>query len=66
MYALGLKLFTEEKEMAPKEVCDLAQQRWDAKHAKDFANADRLRKEIEAKGWKVLDRKDGFDLEVLK
>lgn len=66
MYALGLKLFTEEKQKAPKAIYELAQQRWEAKNAKDFANADRLRVAIETQGWKVLDRKDGFDLEVLK
>lgn len=66
MFALGLKLFTEKKLEAPKEIYDLAQKRWEAKTTKDFANADRLRIEIESQGWKVLDRKDGFELEVLK
>ena len=51
---------------APKEVQDLAQARWAAKKAKDFASADRLRGEIAAKGWSMLDKKDGFTLEPLK
>ncbi|PWU04862.1 MAG: cysteine--tRNA ligase [Verrucomicrobia bacterium] len=66
MYALGLKLFTEVKKEAPKEIYELAKKRWEAKNSKDFANADRLRVEIETKGWKILDHKEGFELEVLK
>lgn len=66
LYVLGLKLFTEEKLEAPEEICVLGQKRWEAKNSRDFALADSLRVEIESKGWKVLDRKDGFDLEVLK
>lgn len=66
MYALGLKLFTAKKQEAPKEIYELAKQRWEAKNSRDFANADRLRVEIETKGWKILDHKEGFELEVLK
>jgi cysteinyl-tRNA synthetase len=40
----------------------LAAQRWAAKQAKDFAAADRLRQELTARGWAMLDRKDGYDL----
>lgn len=65
LYAFGLTLFSEAKQEAPKELYDLGQKRWEAKNAKDFALADSLRVEIESKGWKVLDRKDGFDLAVL-
>ena len=67
--ALGLDVsaaaFAPAQE-APKEVQDLAQARWAAKKAKDFASADRLRGEIAAKGWSMLDKKDGFTLEPLK
>ncbi len=66
MYALGLKLFTTAKQEAPKEIYELAKQRWEAKNSRDFANADRLRVEIENKGWKVLDHKESFELEALK
>ena len=52
--------------VAPAEVAALAQQRWDAKKAKDFAAADTLRAEIVALGWAMLDKKDGFTLEPLK
>ena len=40
----------------------LATARWEAKQAKVWAKADELRKEIEAKGWTLKDRKDGWDL----
>jgi cysteinyl-tRNA synthetase len=44
----------------------LADQRWVAKKAKDFAAADRLRGELTAAGWSMLDGKDGYKLEPLK
>jgi len=44
----------------------LAEQRWAAKKAKDFASADRLRGELAAAGWTMLDRKDGYSLEPAK
>jgi cysteinyl-tRNA synthetase len=47
---------------APAAVVALAAQRWAAKQAKDFAAADRLRQELTALGWAMLDRKDGYDL----
>jgi cysteinyl-tRNA synthetase len=63
LYALGLTLFTVAPVAAvPDDVAALAAQRWAAKQAKDFAAADRLRQEISAKGWAMLDRKDGYDL----
>jgi cysteinyl-tRNA synthetase len=64
--ALGLDLpLSETRAAAPAEITALAQARWDAKQAKNFAQADTLRQEIETRGWKVLDRKDGFGLEKL-
>lgn len=66
LYALGIELFTGAEEAtteAPANVVALAQQRWEAKKNKDFASADALRAEIQAAGWQVLDRKDGFELE---
>ena len=64
LYALGLKLFTVEAQQidAPDAVIALAEQRWDAKQAKDWAKADALRDALLAAGWTVKDRKDGFDL----
>ncbi len=68
LYALGLDLFAEaapedSNDQAPAEITVLAEQRWQAKKDRDFALADSLRDQIAAAGWKVLDRKDGFDLE---
>ena len=65
LYALGLNLFTVEKKKvdAPEDIVALAQQRWDAKQAKDWGKADELRDVLLAQGWVVKDGKDGFDLE---
>ena len=51
---------------APAEIESLAQKRWAAKQAKDFAGADALRKELAAAGWSMLDSKDSYKLEPLK
>ena len=69
MFALGLDLSAPEpvaKAEAPASVIALAEQRWAAKQAKDFAAADALRKDIAAAGWTMLDRKDGYSLEPQK
>ena len=71
MFALGLDLSAaasgkDAKAAAPAEVTALAEKRWAAKAAKDFATADALRKEIAALGWTMLDRKDGYSLEPAK
>jgi len=55
----GLGLFglgsLAEVENAPAEVAALAEQRLQARDARDFSAADRLRDEIEAAGWEVRD-----------
>ena len=69
MFALGLDLSARAeppKATVPAEIAALAEKRWAAKLAKDFASADALRKEIAAAGWSMLDRKDGYSLERLK
>jgi cysteinyl-tRNA synthetase len=67
MSALGLDLRTPAlKADIPPAITALAEKRWAAKQAKDFATADALRKEITAAGWSMLDRKDGYSLEPLK
>jgi cysteinyl-tRNA synthetase len=67
LYALGLDLFTAQDAPAaadiPEAIQNLADARWSAKQARDWANADRLRDELLQQGWKILDRKDGYDLE---
>ncbi len=67
LYALGLDLFTAQDQSAaadiPEAIRALAEERWSAKQARDWANADRLRDELLGQGWKILDHKDGYDLE---
>jgi len=50
----------------PAAITALADRRWAAKQAKDWAGADALRKELAAAGWSMLDGKDGYRLEPLK
>lgn len=68
MLALGLKLKATEtlQVEVPAEITALADKRWAAKQAKDWAGADALRKELTAAGWSMLDGKDGYKLEPLK
>jgi len=47
----------------PDSVLGAARARAGARAARDFATADRLREEIEAAGWKVVDRGTDFSLE---
>jgi cysteinyl-tRNA synthetase len=49
----------------PAEVRELAAQRYAAKKAKDFAAADRIRDQIAAAGWKIVDTTQGARLEKL-
>jgi cysteinyl-tRNA synthetase len=55
----GLGLFglgsLAEVEAAPVEIAALAERRREARDAKDFSGADRLRDEIAAAGWQVRD-----------
>ena len=46
----------------PEEVKALAERRWQAKKAKDWANADALRAEIDAMGYIVKDGKDSYEI----
>ncbi|MFM1850969.1 MAG: hypothetical protein RIS54_653 [Verrucomicrobiota bacterium] len=67
MFALGLDLTAAApKAEVPAEVTALAEKRWAARQAKDWAAADALRAELTAAGWSMLDRKDGYSLERLK
>ncbi|MBA3850495.1 MAG: cysteine--tRNA ligase [Opitutus sp.] len=68
LFALGFDLTAAApaKAEAPAEIKALAEKRWAAKAAKDFAAADALRKELAAAGWSMLDRKDGYSLEPMK
>jgi cysteinyl-tRNA synthetase len=46
----------------PREIVELAERRRQARDARDFDEADRLREEIEAAGWEARDVADGFQL----
>jgi cysteinyl-tRNA synthetase len=62
----GLEVFglasLAEREQAPSEVVELAEQRQAARAAKDFAEADRLRDAIAELGWEARDAAGGFEL----
>ena len=49
-------------EAAPSEVVELAERRQAARAARDFAEADRLRAELEASGWEARDADGGYRL----
>jgi len=68
MLALGLNLAASEaiKTEVPASITALAEKRWAAKQAKDWAGADALRKELTALGWAMKDGKEGYTLEPLK
>jgi len=62
----GLELFglgsLAERRAAPPEVVELAEQRQQARAAKDFAEADRLRDAIAEHGWEARDAAGGYEL----
>ena len=62
----GLEIFglgsLAREESAPPDVVDLAAARQAARAARDFAEADRLRDELAARGWEARDVADGFRL----
>ena len=57
----GLDALAEE-ERAPPDVVALAEQRENARAARDFPRSDELRAEIDALGWEVRDEAGGFRL----
>jgi cysteinyl-tRNA synthetase len=62
---LGLNLGTVvkvEEEKIPDEIFALAEAREEARKARDWVKADALRKEIESRGYDVLDTENGFEL----
>lgn len=62
---LGLSLdkCTEEsKDEIPEDVRALADKRWAARLAKDWATSDTLRAELASRGWSVKDGKEGYEL----
>lgn len=65
-YALGIQLDVAEPAPTavevPEAIAQLAALRWQAKQARDFAEADRLRAALADAGFQVVDRKDGYDI----
>jgi cysteinyl-tRNA synthetase len=59
---LGLENLLDADEGAPPAVVELAEQRGAARAARDFAEADRLRDELRARGWEVRDGPEGAEL----
>jgi cysteinyl-tRNA synthetase len=57
----GLASLAEQQE-APGNLVSLAERRLEARKGGDFDAADRLRGQIEAKGWEVRDVAEGFQL----
>jgi cysteinyl-tRNA synthetase len=60
--ALGLFGIEAERPEAPAELVRLGEERTRARKAGDYATADAVRQKIEAEGWEIRDRADGFDL----
>ncbi|UPA28403.1 MAG: cysteine--tRNA ligase [Verrucomicrobiota bacterium] len=52
----------ERDQEIPLEITALAEERKRAKAQKQYAEADRLRAQINAKGWSITDQKDGYQL----
>jgi len=59
---LGLAQWQPREEVAPPDVAVLAEARAAARKAKDWAEADRLRGELTAKGWDMEDQAAGYRL----
>jgi len=64
---LGLNLGTEEEKKPdiPEEIKTLVAKREESRKTKNWVESDALRKEIEGKGYKVLDSTDGVKVEKI-
>ncbi|MBN1620441.1 cysteine--tRNA ligase [candidate division WOR-3 bacterium] len=56
---LGLDVFASGDVKIPVEIEELIRKRETARKSRDFITADQLRKDIESRGYEVLDGKDG-------
>ncbi len=65
LQVLGLESLLAAEQEAPGEVRELAEQREQARAARDFAAADELRDRIAGLGWEVRDVPGGFELLAL-
>lgn len=59
---LGLAMWEPKTVDVPANVRAVADARWAARNAKDWAEADRLRGELSALGWSMKDGKDAYTL----
>ena len=63
LHALGLEgLLEADRAQAPEEMVRLARERDEARAARDFERADRLREQLAAEGWEVRDTPAGAEL----
>ncbi len=59
---LSLDLLKQIELSIPDEIKALAEQRWQAKQARDWAKADELRQILSDKGWTIKDSKDKYEI----
>jgi cysteinyl-tRNA synthetase len=59
---LGLGTWAPKTESIPESIAVLAEARAAARQLRQWAEADRLRAEIQAAGWEMEDRADGYVL----
>jgi cysteinyl-tRNA synthetase len=62
LYALGLESLLEAEAAAPDELRRLAAEREEARAARDFERADRIRDELADAGWEIRDTPEGAQL----
>ncbi len=62
VFGLGLATWEPKEEMIPDDVRALAEARAEARRVKQWAEADRLRGALQAAGWEMEDRPDGYAL----
>ena len=60
--AFGIVLPQEKADEVPAEVRTVAEARWAARTAKDWAESDRLRGELDALGWTMKDGREDYTL----
>jgi cysteinyl-tRNA synthetase len=60
VFGLGMKEWKVEIVEIPGEVKALAEERWQARLAKNWAESDRLRDILVEKGWTMQDGADGY------
>lgn len=67
VFGIGIEKMKEDEKSTdiPAEILELVEKRKEAKANKDFKLADTLRDEIKAKGFEVVDKKDGVEIRSL-